>query len=62
MSDSIRPMRAREARRFLEIQRASVRDIAAKDYPRRSSKSRRRCRLRTRSSSGFFATAIAKFD
>ena len=33
MSDSIRPMRAREARRFLEIQRASVRDIAAKDYP-----------------------------
>jgi putative acetyltransferase len=33
MSVSIRAMRSEEARRFLEIQRKSVRGIAARDYP-----------------------------
>jgi putative acetyltransferase len=33
MSVSIRAMRSEDARRFLEIQRESVRGIAARDYP-----------------------------
>src|SRR5262245_674171 len=33
MSVSIRAMRSEAARRFLEIQRESVRGIAARDYP-----------------------------
>jgi len=33
MSPSIRPMRPEDARRFLEIQRESVRGLAARDYP-----------------------------
>jgi putative acetyltransferase len=33
MSGSIRVMRSEDARRFLEIQRESVRGIAARDYP-----------------------------
>jgi putative acetyltransferase len=33
MSTTIRAMRSEDARRFLEIQRESVRGIAARDYP-----------------------------
>jgi putative acetyltransferase len=33
MSVTVREMRPEDARRFLEIQRAAVRGIAAKDYP-----------------------------